>query len=154
MACWRQAIIWTNTDLIHWRIYAALGGDEFRCFVHSYAERITENRKSSDDTSVTKPPAEPLFFKGESRIEDFPFNINVFGRVINHSAMFIQTGNSFKSGDLYMWQWTPTVSALVQVMACCLFGTLPLLETKPTCCRLGPYGQTSKKLHSKYNRFI
>ena len=29
--CWidgRQAIIWINVDLIHWRIYAALGGDE------------------------------------------------------------------------------------------------------------------------------
>ena len=24
----RQAIIWTNADLIHWRMYAALGGDE------------------------------------------------------------------------------------------------------------------------------
>ena len=24
----RQAIIWTNADSIHWRIYAALGGDE------------------------------------------------------------------------------------------------------------------------------
>ena len=24
----RQAIIWTNDDLVHWRIYAALGGDE------------------------------------------------------------------------------------------------------------------------------
>ena len=24
----RQAIIWTNTDLIHWRIYAVLGEDE------------------------------------------------------------------------------------------------------------------------------
>ena len=24
----RQAIIWTVTDAIHWRIYAALGGDE------------------------------------------------------------------------------------------------------------------------------
>ena len=23
----RQAIIWTNADPIHWRIYAALGGD-------------------------------------------------------------------------------------------------------------------------------
>ena len=26
----RQAIIWTNAGLIHWRIYAALGGDELR----------------------------------------------------------------------------------------------------------------------------
>ena len=25
---WRQAIIWTNADLIHLCIYAALGGDE------------------------------------------------------------------------------------------------------------------------------
>ena len=25
----RQAIIWTNADPIHWRIYTALGGDEF-----------------------------------------------------------------------------------------------------------------------------
>ena len=24
----RQAIIWTNADPIHWRIYAVLGGDE------------------------------------------------------------------------------------------------------------------------------
>ena len=24
----RQTIIWTNADLIHWRIYAELGGDE------------------------------------------------------------------------------------------------------------------------------
>ena len=24
----QQAIIWTNADLIHWSLYAALGGDE------------------------------------------------------------------------------------------------------------------------------
>ena len=24
----RQAIIWANADPVHWRIYAALGGDE------------------------------------------------------------------------------------------------------------------------------
>ena len=28
-----QAIIWTNVDPIHWRIYAALGGDEYRRIV-------------------------------------------------------------------------------------------------------------------------
>ena len=28
IVAWRQAIIWTNADLIHWCIYAALGGDE------------------------------------------------------------------------------------------------------------------------------
>ena len=26
----RQAIIWTNADLIHWRIYTAPGGEEFK----------------------------------------------------------------------------------------------------------------------------
>ena len=30
----RQAIIWTNADSTHWRIYAALGGDEFMCSVY------------------------------------------------------------------------------------------------------------------------
>ena len=29
----QQAIIWTNADLIHWSIYAALGGDELRSFM-------------------------------------------------------------------------------------------------------------------------
>ena len=28
---WCQAIIWTNADLIHWLIYAALGGDALKC---------------------------------------------------------------------------------------------------------------------------
>ena len=28
MPNWWQAFIWTNTDPIHWRIFAALGGDE------------------------------------------------------------------------------------------------------------------------------
>ena len=27
---WQQAIIWINAQPIHWRIYAALGGDEFK----------------------------------------------------------------------------------------------------------------------------
>ena len=31
----RQAIIWINADLIHWRIYAALGGDELTMMVHN-----------------------------------------------------------------------------------------------------------------------
>ena len=33
----RQGIIWTNTDPIHWRIYAALGEDEL--FASSWAYR-------------------------------------------------------------------------------------------------------------------
>ena len=30
----RQAIIWTNADTIHWRIYATLGGDELNTFCY------------------------------------------------------------------------------------------------------------------------
>ena len=30
----RQAIIWTNADPIHWRIYAALGVDELNEYSH------------------------------------------------------------------------------------------------------------------------
>ena len=28
----RLAIIWTNADTIHWRIYATLGGDDLNVF--------------------------------------------------------------------------------------------------------------------------
>ena len=31
---WRQAIIWTNADSIHWRIYATLAGDELSSVAH------------------------------------------------------------------------------------------------------------------------
>ena len=31
----QQAIIWTNADHIHWRIYAALGGDELKQRYHA-----------------------------------------------------------------------------------------------------------------------
>ena len=34
----RQAATWTNDDPVHWRIYVALGGDEFNMrFASSYA---------------------------------------------------------------------------------------------------------------------
>ena len=35
----RQAIFWTNADLIHWRIYAALGGSELICL---YSSRLLQ----------------------------------------------------------------------------------------------------------------
>ena len=36
----RQAIIWTNADSIHWRIYAALGEDELTKFPESIMHYI------------------------------------------------------------------------------------------------------------------
>ena len=32
----RQAILWTNADLIYWRIYAARGGDELSHYLFIY----------------------------------------------------------------------------------------------------------------------
>ena len=37
----QQAIIWTNTEQIHWRIYAALEGDELLS-VDSFQTNFTE----------------------------------------------------------------------------------------------------------------
>ena len=39
----RQDIIWTNADLIHWRIYAALGGDELTMNPDEQHEHHFEN---------------------------------------------------------------------------------------------------------------
>ena len=33
---WWQAILWTNADAIHWRIYAALGRDELNDDTRSF----------------------------------------------------------------------------------------------------------------------
>ena len=43
----QQAIIWTNADLIHWHIYAALGVDELM-FVFLYHLRYTAWHESCD----------------------------------------------------------------------------------------------------------
>ena len=48
----RQAIIWTNADLICWRIYAALGGDE-----------------------LTRPGAEMELFQGNNMAGDANENV-------------------------------------------------------------------------------
>ena len=35
----QQAIIWTHADQIHWRINAALGGDEFKHTIYCVINR-------------------------------------------------------------------------------------------------------------------
>ena len=42
-----QAIIWTNADLIHWHIYAALGGIELMaaaCYLYTDSAKLTHRR--------------------------------------------------------------------------------------------------------------
>ena len=59
--------------------------------------------------------------------------------------------NSSPPSDAYMRHWTGT--ALVQVMACRLFGAKPLPEPMLTYCQLDPKKQTSVKFESQYKIF-
>ena len=59
--------------------------------------------------------------------------------------------NSSPPSAAYMRKWTG--SALVQVMACRLFGAKPLPEPMPVYCWLDPYEQTSVKFELKYKPF-
>ena len=60
--------------------------------------------------------------------------------------------NPLSPSDAYMPQWTG--SALVQVMACHLFGAKPLPELMLTHCQLDPQEQISVKFESKYEHSI
>ena len=51
----------------------------------------------------------------------------------------------------YMRQWTG--SALVQVVACRLFGATPLPEPMPPYCQLDPQEQISVKFESQFKQF-
>ena len=52
--------------------------------------------------------------------------------------------NSVRPSAAYMRQWIE--SALVQIMACRLFGTKLLSKPMLVYCQLGPYEQTSVKV--------
>ena len=59
--------------------------------------------------------------------------------------------NSSTPSAAYMCRWTE--SALVQVMACRLFGAKPLPEPMFTFCQLDHQEHTSVKFESKYKTF-
>ena len=71
----------------------------------------------------------------------------VFGCLL-YSMLLINTSSPSAA---YMRQWTG--SALVQVMACRLFGVKPLPEPMLPYCQLGPLEQTSVKFESKDRSF-
>ena len=60
--------------------------------------------------------------------------------------------NSSPPSAAYMCQSTRT--AIIQVVACHLFGTKPLPEPMLTNCQLDPKEQTSVEFKSKYMIFI
>ena len=59
--------------------------------------------------------------------------------------------NSFPPSAAYMRQWT--ASALLQIMACRLFGAKPLSKPMIGYCKVDPYKQNSVKFQSKYKTF-
>ena len=59
--------------------------------------------------------------------------------------------NSLKLGDTYMQPYMQP--SLVQIMACCLFGTKPLSEPMLAFCELDPWEQTSVKFSMKFKNF-
>ena len=60
--------------------------------------------------------------------------------------------NSSPSGAAYMHQWTG--SALVEIMASCLFGAKPLPEPMLAYCQLDSWEQISVKFESKFYHFF
>ena len=62
-----------------------------------------------------------------------------------------QNGNPFPPSAAYMRQWTG--SALIQVMACCLYGTKPLPEPMLPFCQLDSWEKISVKFESRFYHF-
>ena len=75
----------------------------------------------------------------------------------SHLALEMETSMKFwdfKSSPpsaVYVRQWI--VSALVQIMACRLFGVKPLSKPILGYCQLAPSGQTSVKIYSQFKTF-
>ena len=61
--------------------------------------------------------------------------------------------NSSPPSDAYMHQWIGSSMALVQIIACCLFSTMPLSEPMLEYCQLDSCEQTSVKFKTKYETF-
>ena len=77
----RQAIIWTNVDPIHWRIYAALGGDELIENVYDYDKR--EHLRTLSHYICTKN--ERVWFLP---IQEFCFIVKHLCK-LNHNTHFV-----------------------------------------------------------------
>ena len=60
--------------------------------------------------------------------------------------------NSLTPRDAYMRHQSKP--SLFQIMACCLFGAMPLYEPKLDYCQLGPWEHISMKYESKCNTFL
>ena len=74
-----------------------------------------------------------------------------FGLTVVVVCVFIIVINSYPPSAAYIRQWTG--SALVQVMACRLFGAKPLPEPMLAYCQLDSWEQISVKFESEFHHF-
>ena len=52
----RQAIIWTNANLIHWRIYSALAEDKLTTYMESYLDYQYNPMEKVIELQLTQAP--------------------------------------------------------------------------------------------------
>ena len=71
---------------------------------------------------------------------------------IKYESTFLKNFNSPLPGAAYMCQWNGP--ALVQIMACRLFGAKPLPEPMLTYYQLDPKEQISVKFESRYKKIV
>ena len=110
---WRQAIIWTNACIL---LIGPLGTNfnEISIEIHKSSFKKIHFKMSS---GKWRPSCLGLNVLTAFLISEYSQSINAYTTWV---IEFI----SLRPGDTYMSQWT--VSSLVYVMACCLFGTKPL----------------------------
>ena len=81
----------------------------------------------------------------------FKVELNLKLRQKRYTTLENQHNNPSSQSAAYMRQWIG--SALIQIMACSLFGTKPLSKQVLGYCQLDPKEQTSVKFESKYKTF-
>ena len=132
-----QAITWTNADLL---LIGLLGTSfsEISIGILSFSFKKMHLKMLSAKTAA-------ILSRGRW-VKEYHS-----GTCIMLCIYCITTIHSSPPSAAYMHWWTG--SALVMVMASCLFGAKPLPEPLLTYWLLDPYEQTSVKFKSKYKNF-
>ena len=89
-----QAITWTNADLVHWRIYAALGGDEW-----SMMWSITPHTKNYTNCSCFVTSYLGLA-QVHITLQVTSLNINRYGTKINRELLILLPE---QNKNIYCW---------------------------------------------------
>ena len=106
---------------------------------------LNENYHSLIKISLKSAPLDPI------RNKSLLFLVMI--KLLPESILTILTCyvNSSPPSSVYKRQWIE--SALVQIMACRIFGTKPLSKAMLTYCQLDSNEQTSMKVEARYKPF-